>query len=320
MGRTLRRVVVTCLSLALIVGLPASAWGLTDGKRAARGAAYLASQQQPDGSIPAFSPIGSTSDAVLAFVASGAGGKAMSKAIAYLRAQTVAGNVNSLGLRAKVVLALDAAGKNPSAFGGHDLVTEISSTLRTNGRFGTDPVFDDALAVLALASAGDPPAAKASTWLLEAQCPDGGWAYDEPYNAKHDDAHCRILFEPVKNRRDCFPHVQRNGIAPRRLVEDHPADGPVDLGQHVVGCQLDGHDASPSETRTAGYGPGGYGPSRRPPHAAARGTAGAAPCRSDATSRHGRLLAPGRQSGVLRRIGLCRPADSLRPHAFVLYK
>jgi len=190
MGRNLRRVVVTCLSLALIVGLPASAWGLTDGKRAQRGAAYLVSQQQPDGSIPAFSPIGSTSDAILAFVASGVGGTAMGKAIGYLRTQTAAGNVNSLGLRAKVVLALDAAGKNPASFGGHDLVTEIESAGRTNGRFGTDPVLDDALAVLALKSTGAHLATKVSTWLLKAQCPDGGWAYDEPYNPKHDDAHC----------------------------------------------------------------------------------------------------------------------------------
>jgi prenyltransferase/squalene oxidase-like repeat protein len=190
MGRTIQRVVVTCLSLVLIVGLPASAWGLTDSTRAARGAAYLVSQQRPDGSIPAFSPIGSTSDAVLAFVASGVGGTSMGKAIGYLRTQTAAGNVNSLGLRAKVVLALDAAGKDPSAFGGHDLLSEISSTLRTNGRFGTDPLLDDALAVLGLVSAGQPPVARASTWLLKAQCPDGGWAYDEPYNPKHDNAHC----------------------------------------------------------------------------------------------------------------------------------
>src|SRR5207237_10403003 len=102
MGRNLRRVVVTCLSLTLIVGLPASAWGLPDGKRAARGSAYLVSQQMPNGSIPAFSPIGSTSDAVLAFVASGVGGKAMNQATRYLRAQTAAGKVNNLGLRAKV--------------------------------------------------------------------------------------------------------------------------------------------------------------------------------------------------------------------------
>jgi hypothetical protein len=190
MGRNLRRVVVTCLSLALIVGLPASAWALSDGKRATRGAAYLASQQQLDGSIPAFSPIGSTSDAVLAFVASGVGGKAMNKAIGYLRTQTSAGDVNNLGLRAKVVLALDAAGKDPTAFGGHNLVQEIRSTIGHNGRFGSDPLFDDALAVLALVSTGTPPAARASTWLLHAQCPDGGWAFDEPYDPAHDDAHC----------------------------------------------------------------------------------------------------------------------------------
>jgi hypothetical protein len=127
---------------------------------------------------------------VLAFVASGVGGKAMHRAIGYLRAQTAAGNVSNVGLRSKVVLALDAAGKDPSAFGGHDLVAEIRSTLRHSGRFGSEPVFDDALAVLALVSAGNPPVKKASTWLLNAQCPDGGWAFDEPYDPANDDAHC----------------------------------------------------------------------------------------------------------------------------------
>jgi hypothetical protein len=190
MGRNLRRVVVTCVSLALIVGLPASAWALTDGKRAARGAAYLVSQQQADGSIPAFSPIGSTSDAVLAFVASGVGGKAMNKAIGFLRTQTAAGNVNSVGLRAKVVLALHAAGMDPRRFAGRDLVTEIKSSLDSDGRFGNAPVLDDALAVLALEADDVRPTKRASAWLLDAQCPDGGWAFDQPWDPIHDDAHC----------------------------------------------------------------------------------------------------------------------------------
>ncbi len=62
--------------------------GLSDWTRAPHGAAYLVTQQQPDGSIPAFSPIGSTADAVLAFVASGAGGRHMNAAVGYLQAQT----------------------------------------------------------------------------------------------------------------------------------------------------------------------------------------------------------------------------------------
>jgi hypothetical protein len=190
MGRNLRRVAVTLLALALVAALPASAWGLSDGKRAKRGAAFLVSEQLPDGSIPAFSPIGSTSDAVLAFVASGAGGAAMQKAVAYLADQAAAGAVNTLGLRSKVVLALVAAGADPRHAGGHNLVAEIKSALGPGGRFGDAPVLDDALAVLALVSAGAPMPARASNWLLDAQCPDGGWAFDEPYDASHDDPHC----------------------------------------------------------------------------------------------------------------------------------
>jgi hypothetical protein len=190
MGRNIRRVAVSFLSLALIAGLPASAWALSDGTRAARGAAYLVSKQLPDGSIPAFSPIGSTSDAVLAFVAAGVGGRAMKDALGYLRAQAAAGNVNTVGLQSKVVLAVDAAGQNPRRVGGHNLVGEIKATLGPGGRFGDEPVLRDALAVLALVSAGSPPPARASTWLLDAQCPDGGWAFDEPYDRVHDDAHC----------------------------------------------------------------------------------------------------------------------------------
>jgi hypothetical protein len=190
MGRNLRRVAVSLCSLALIAALPATAWGLSDGKRASHGAAFLVTKQLSDGSIPAFSPIGSTADAVLAFVASGVGGAAMKDAVGYLQAQTAAGNVSGPGLRAKVVLALVAAAKDPRHFGGHNLVTEIKSTLGPDGRFGDEPVLDDALDVLALESAGVTPANRASTWLLNAQCPDGGWAFDEPYDGSHDDAHC----------------------------------------------------------------------------------------------------------------------------------
>jgi hypothetical protein len=192
MVRTLRRAavpLVPLLTFALVAALPASAWAIGDGTRAQRGAAYLVSQQLPDGSIPAFSPIGSTSDAVLAFVASGVGGTAMKAAIGYLKAQTQAGNVNAIGLRAKVVMAAGAAGKDPSNFGGHDLVAEIG-TNGGDGHYGSATVFDDALVVLALSSAGVALPPVVAQWLITGQCPDGGWAYDAPYDPSHDDAHC----------------------------------------------------------------------------------------------------------------------------------
>lgn len=191
MFRILRRTAVPLLMTTLVVGTSTAASAVSDRARAAGGAAYLVSQQQPDGSIPAFSPIGSTADAVMAFVSAGVGRGAMLKAIGYLRDQTQAGNVDTIGLRAKVVLALEAANRgDPRNFGGHNLLMEIGSTLGPDGRFGDAPVLEDALAVLAVVAAGVPVPASASNWLLEAQCPDGGWAYDEPYDPLTDDDHC----------------------------------------------------------------------------------------------------------------------------------
>ena len=192
MGSLARRAAVLSLSIAVVAGVPGSATaGITDRTRAARGAAYLASQQQPDGSIPAFSPIGSTADAVLAFVSAGVGRTSMTKALGYLQSQTQAGNVSSIGLRAKVILALVAAGRgDPRNFGGHNLVMEVGSTVGPDGHVGNEAVLNDALAVLALDAAGAALPAAVSTWLLDAQCPDGGWAYDLPYNPTVDDAHC----------------------------------------------------------------------------------------------------------------------------------
>ena len=76
MRRTRRRVVASLLSLGVIASLVVSApiaraERRDDADRIDHAIAYLAAQQRPNGSIPAFSPIGSTADAVLAFVAAG---------------------------------------------------------------------------------------------------------------------------------------------------------------------------------------------------------------------------------------------------------
>jgi hypothetical protein len=191
MGRTLGRFAVPLFLVVAVVSLQPSAWASeADAVRARRGVSYLASNQLPDGSIPAFSSVGSTADAVSAFVAAQGGRPWMNRAIEFLREQTIAGNVNTVGLRAKVVMALVAGSRNPRNFGGHNLVTEIRSSLGPDGRYGGEAVLDDALAVLAIRAAGGPQPASVSTWLLNAQCPDGGWAYDEPYDPVTDDAHC----------------------------------------------------------------------------------------------------------------------------------
>jgi hypothetical protein len=200
MGPTLRRVVsaatsalvvlsITMLSVAAGADVTAAA-PLTDQQRSERAVSYLAGQQRPSGAIVAFSPVGSTADAVLAFVAAGIGREQMNAALGFLRRQVVAGKVTDLGLQAKVALAVTAANRDPRSFGGTNLVQSIRTQLASDGHFGSSAVFDDALAVLAIESAGLTPALRAATWLLEAQCPDGGWAYDKPYDSSTDDADC----------------------------------------------------------------------------------------------------------------------------------
>lgn len=191
MGRTLRSVVtLLCTTVVLSLTVSAHAAAYTDQERAARGAAYLRTQQKPNGSFNAFSTVGSTADAVQAFVSAGVGRTAMMQAIGYLRQQVSLGHVTDIGSQAKVVLAVDAAGLDPHTFGGTNLLQTIRATIGTDGHFGTSAVFDDALVVLAIESAKIMPSNKAAAWLLSAQCPDGGWAYDKPYDAGTDNAHC----------------------------------------------------------------------------------------------------------------------------------
>ena len=123
MGRTLRRVAAGSLFVAIvglsIFGQVTTASAVTDRGRAARAIGYLATKQRANGSIPAFSTIGSTADAVLATVAAGTGRDVMRAAISFLRDRVETGRITTLGLRAKVAIAVAAAGRDPHDFGRH---------------------------------------------------------------------------------------------------------------------------------------------------------------------------------------------------------
>jgi hypothetical protein len=200
MGPTLRRAVVPlCVAVAVVVSPQiATAVPPADLARVERAIGYLASQQRPNGAVPALSPIGSTADAVLSFVAAGIGRRQVRQAIGYLRRQTVKGELSTIGLRAKVVSAFVAAGRDPHDVGGTDLVEALSSTLGPDGHYGDAAVFDQALVILALASAGEEIPADAIGWLVAAQCADGGWQFDLPATAT-DDEHCVSTADPASD-------------------------------------------------------------------------------------------------------------------------
>jgi hypothetical protein len=196
MGLTHRRVASIVVAVTLCLALPSQAIAaLTDQQRADRAIGFLARRQADNGSIPGFSPIGSTADAILAIRSANIGVDVEQAAFHFLRRQTAKGNVDTIGLKAKVVLALASTGRDAHAFGGHDLVAEITETERLNGRYGNATVFDQALAILAVDGSTSTIDAQAVSWLRAAECPDGGWQYDRPHRAT-EGAHCRDTSNP----------------------------------------------------------------------------------------------------------------------------
>jgi hypothetical protein len=187
-------VVATAAFTAVCIAFTGSASAvLGNHDRAVKATGFIAAEQKSNGSIPAFSPIGSTADAVVSLVAAGRGPTQIRKGLNYLSRQTAQGKVTEVGVEAKVVMAAVAGGRNPRSFGGVNLVQAIANTEQPDGQYfdaaSFSAVFDDALAMLALEAAGETPSTDAQQWLLAAQCGDGGWQYDAP-PAIGEDEHC----------------------------------------------------------------------------------------------------------------------------------
>jgi hypothetical protein len=194
MGRTLRRITTSLVVASIVLTSGGSATAaVDDATRADHAMAYVGAHQLANGSFPGFSSIGSTADAVLDMAATSYG--AIPDAIAYLRRQVRKGNVTGVGLTAKVVMAVEAAQKDARAFGGRNLVRSIDRAEGPSGRFEGATVFDQALAILALRSAGVVPTEAETAWLANAQCPDGGWQFDRRYRTA-ENAHCRDVDDP----------------------------------------------------------------------------------------------------------------------------
>jgi hypothetical protein len=186
-----RRQVVSMIAacLASLLLLSAGASAAPKLYRARHALRYIVRHQANDGSITAFSPLGSTADAVMAMVAAKRGPRPERRALRYLKRHL--SQASSIGLKAKVVMAAVAAGHDPRRFGGRNLVHKIKTSQRSNGHYGKGTsVIDQSLAMLALVSAKVLPGHRAARWLVGAQCPDGGWQYDAPYDPSTDSRHC----------------------------------------------------------------------------------------------------------------------------------
>ena len=80
-----------------------------------------------------------------------------------------AGNIGSL------IMAVAAAGLDPSSFAGRNLLQDLECTYNASSGAFNPQVFNDALAMLAVPQGQMPP--KAVAWLKSQQNKDGGWPF-----------------------------------------------------------------------------------------------------------------------------------------------
>ena len=184
------------ISLGLIVGLLAPSAvnaEIGTGGRVDWATHFIADHQDADGHFPSSfgTAHAATADAVLAFVASGQGGDEVEAAMDWLE-ENVA-TADTLGKKAKIVMAAVASGRDPRDFGGENLVQDIrDADTNDDGVFDSSPfsqVLDQAYALLALAAADAPVERRSVRWLADAQCPVGGWQYDQPRRPE-ENRHC----------------------------------------------------------------------------------------------------------------------------------
>jgi Putative Ig domain/Squalene-hopene cyclase C-terminal domain len=171
------------------------------------GATWLAGQFNTQGFIPSQSDPGTadlsaTANGLLALVSANTDPSLAATALSFLEANVDAyvsqNGVDGPGQLALLILDAHTLGVDPTSFGGANLVARLLATQvpigKNAGLFGTKSQvndfnagdYDQGLALAALAAAGITRGSaikSAESWLLNQQCPDGGWtSYKSKFN------------------------------------------------------------------------------------------------------------------------------------------
>jgi hypothetical protein len=197
----MRRLVVASAILATILTIPTTAAAsptatpapiptpgpsfpaaATDSDRAAGALEYLLVAQSPDGSID--KSLGETADFVIGAADAGydaltltgcaAGG---TSALQFVATASDAAKTDA-AQTGKAILAVVAAGLDPSGYSGRDLVGRLASLYHAGtGAYGDGSTFAQAFAILAVDASGGTVAPAATAKLLALQDSDGSWSY-----------------------------------------------------------------------------------------------------------------------------------------------
>jgi hypothetical protein len=153
----------------------------SDSERATAALSYLLASQLSNGSLD--SSLGETADFVIAAAAAGydpttlTGCNMGESALDYLAAASDQA-VNDAAKTGKVLLAVVAAGQNPAAFEGRNLVTRLAALYHAKtGLYGDGSTFGQAFGILALSASGGTVPLVATDALMALRGSDGSWSY-----------------------------------------------------------------------------------------------------------------------------------------------
>ena len=178
-------------ALTLAAALPA----LADASAAVQ---WLKSLQRDDGGFGTQgSNLSETSEVIFALAAAGqdvAGLLNNGKSPLDFLATHVA-EATTVGVKAKVAMAVSAAGGDASNVGGVNLIAQILGSQSAQGMYGgpEDALTSHVYAMLALAASGQAIPANAVTWMKEAQADNGGWAWNGSTKAEDTDTNTTAL-------------------------------------------------------------------------------------------------------------------------------
>jgi hypothetical protein len=190
----MRRLVVASAILATLLTTPLSALAASpspsagptasaaaDSAQATAALEYLLAAQASDGSID--KSISETADFVIAAASAGYdpstlnGCTSGSGALAYLATASDAAATDA-AKTGKTILAVIAAGEDPTKFAGRNLITRLAALYHAkSGAYGDGSTFGQAFAILALKTSGGTVPAAATTELAALQDTDGSWSY-----------------------------------------------------------------------------------------------------------------------------------------------
>jgi uncharacterized membrane protein YgcG len=186
MRRTLAFAVAGVLACAVTV-VPTRVDASARGDAAHEGAAWIAREQESDGGFFASGQrVDQTAEMLASMLAGGVDGRALKRAVGYMRTRAAAGASRG-AYTGRIVAGLVAAGENPRSFDGTDFVAKLDEQYdESSGVYDTENLFTNLMGANGALAANQTLPAQAIAYIKDNACSAGGFGFENDCAAGPD--------------------------------------------------------------------------------------------------------------------------------------